>query len=230
MEDESQSDREKRPNYRNEGNVVVPEGIPKKDKLYKSSMANKHPSSNKLTQMAEMLMDGASGSTSHGPVLESIQSSPAPIAGTIPSMFTNVITNKEKDKEGKIQPKNIMTGQQCNEREVVNLSSYNLSLDEVEVLRKGLSFCPDQELNIFDAVKDIHLFARKLVLKVLMEKSHSEKLNYNELFKGYTVADFKALKEIILLMQENQKLGALDSWVFEQDIDSLMARSEEIQT
>lgn len=72
------------------------------------------------------------------------------------------------------------------------------------------------------------MFARKLVLKVLMEKSHLEKPHYNELFRGYTVADFKALKDIILLMQENQELGDLDSSILSQDIDTLMTRSKTV--
>lgn len=77
-------------------------------------------------------------------------------------------------------------------------------------------------------MKDVNLFARKLVLKVLMDKSHLERPNYNDLFRGCTVDDFKALKDIILLMQENQELGDLDSSILSQDIDTLMISSKTV--
>lgn len=109
--------------------------------------------------------------------------------------------------------------------DVVNLSSHRLTKHEVEVLRRGLSFCPDEGIDVFDIVKDVNLFARKLILKVLLDKS-SSKPNYLELFKGYTVADFRALKDLILLMQESEELGSLDSSILEQDIETLLARAQ----
>lgn len=108
------------------------------------------------------------------------------------------------------------------------MSSYTLSQKEVTVLRRGLSFCPDQNLDTFDCVKDYNLFARKFVLKVLMEKKRFEKPNYAELCKGYTVEDFKALKDLILLMQGSEEIGELDSSILGQDIDTLMVRSREV--
>lgn len=65
------------------------------------------------------------------------------------------------------------------------------------------------------------------MLKVLLDKSKTPRPNYAELFKGYTVADFIALKDLILLMQESEELGPLDSSVLEQDLDSLMAITEQ---
>lgn len=88
----------------------------------------------------------------------------------------------------------------------MNLSSHHLIPFEVEVLQKGLSFCPDKGMDVFDVIKDVHLFSRKLLLKVLVDKSKTTKPNYAELFKGYTVADFRALKDVILLMQESENL------------------------
>lgn len=85
------------------------------------------------------------------------------------------------------------------------MSPYQLTYEKVLVLQKGLSFCLDQNLDIFECVKDVNLFARKLLLKVMLDKSNPDKPNYTELFSGYTVADFRALKGLILLMQENQE-------------------------
>lgn len=94
-------------------------------------------------------------------------------------------------------------GIQSNTKEIVNLSSYQLSAEEEMVLLNGLSFYPDQELNVFDCITDINLFARKVLLKVFLDKSKIVKPNYSEMSKGFTVADFRALKDLILLMQEN---------------------------
>lgn len=58
-----------------------------------------------------------------------------------------------------------------NDMEVVNLSSHQLSDKEILVLQKGLLFCPDQNLDIFECVKDVNLFARKLLMKVMLDKS-----------------------------------------------------------
>lgn len=112
--------------------------------------------------------------------------------------------------------------------DMVNLSSCVLSHDEKTVLLKGLSFCPDRGLDIFECVKDLNLFSRKLTLKVLLDKSKTNKPNYAKLFKGYTVADFRALQGLILLMQESKEISSLDVSILNQDISSLMDRSKEL--
>lgn len=81
---------------------------------------------------------------------------------------------------------------------------------------------------MFDVIKDIHLFSRKLLLKVVLDKSKTTKPNYAELSKGYTVADFRALKDVILLMQESEALGPLDASILEQDVDTLLSRAKQI--
>lgn len=85
--------------------------------------------------------------------------------------------------------------------DVVNLSSHPLIQHELEVLKRGLSFCPDKDMDVFDVIKDVNLFARKLLLKVLVNKPKTSQPNYAEMFQGYTLADFRALKDLILLMQ-----------------------------
>lgn len=116
--------------------------------------------------------------------------------------------------------KKLIRGLQTEHREIVNVSSYNLSWEEILALQKGLSFCPDQDIDIFECIKDVNLFARKLFLKVLLDKFKTEKPNYTEMFTEYTVADFWALKDLILLMQDNQELDSLDSSILNQDISS----------
>lgn len=38
------------------------------------------------------------------------------------------------------------------------------------VISKGLFFCPDQGLDIFNCIKDLNLFARKVLLQALLDK------------------------------------------------------------
>lgn len=54
-----------------------------------------------------------------------------------------------------------------NDQNVINLSSYNLSEDEIKVLSLGLNFCTEQHIDTFEVVKDLNLFSRNLLLKVM---------------------------------------------------------------
>lgn len=53
---------------------------------------------------------------------------------------------------------------------IVNLSSHVQSDAEMGVLTKGLSSCPDADIDIFDTIKNIQLFAGKLTLKTGLKK------------------------------------------------------------
>ncbi|XP_077148359.1 uncharacterized protein LOC143809084 [Ranitomeya variabilis] len=55
--------------------------------------------------------------------------------------------------------------------QVINLSEIKLSEAQVDVLSLGLTFSPTSPFDSFIAIKDLHLFARKLVLKKLHDKS-----------------------------------------------------------
>lgn len=50
------------------------------------------------------------------------------------------------------------------------LSSYTLSSLQVQVLARGLSFCPNQDIDQFEVIKDLQLFTRKLILKQMYTK------------------------------------------------------------
>lgn len=65
-----------------------------------------------------------------------------------------------------------------NQFNVVNLSSHLLTEAEESVLALGLSFCPQQNVNTYELVKDIRLFIRKLLFKSTYQKSTpSERIN-----------------------------------------------------
>ncbi|XP_073399760.1 uncharacterized protein [Dendrobates tinctorius] len=57
--------------------------------------------------------------------------------------------------------------------EVINLSSHILTDAQTRVLQRGLTFSPSSDLDSFTAIKDLHLFSRKLVLKRLHHKKES---------------------------------------------------------
>ncbi|XP_056391002.1 uncharacterized protein LOC130284574 [Hyla sarda] len=56
---------------------------------------------------------------------------------------------------------------------VINLSDITLTNTQCEVLSLGLSFSPSCSINTFDTIKDLHLFARKLIFKKMFHPQSS---------------------------------------------------------
>lgn len=50
--------------------------------------------------------------------------------------------------------------------QVITLSSYSLTEDQIQILSLGLTFCPDQEVDAIEVIKGVNLFARKLMFKI----------------------------------------------------------------
>lgn len=61
-----------------------------------------------------------------------------------------------------------------NDLKVINLSSYDMSLEEVEVLSLGLSFCVEQHFDTFEVIKDVTIFARNILLKTMYSKETNQ--------------------------------------------------------
>ncbi|CAJ0960814.1 unnamed protein product [Ranitomeya imitator] len=57
---------------------------------------------------------------------------------------------------------------------VINLSDVSLTSPQMEVLNLGLNFSPTAKFDPFSAVKDLHLFARKLLLKKLHHRNPND--------------------------------------------------------
>lgn len=91
-----------------------------------------------------------------------------------------------------------------------------------------MSFCPDEDPDTFEIIKDLHLFARKLYLWVLLDRSSEREINFTELFKGHSGQDFFALKDLILLFQESENLQASDLVVLNLEVDELLANHQEM--
>lgn len=94
---------------------------------------------------------------------------------------------------------------------IINLSSHILSAEERALLSKGLSFCPASNLNIFKVIKDLNLFARKLLLKSMYAKNKSQS-------KVPTTQGDNDLDVLLSLLEEQDSSDLIDMI----DIDSLL--------
>ena len=98
------------------------------------------------------------------------------------------------------QPESLKSSSVQGNFQVVNLSSCELSVDQISVLELGLSFCPTQNIDAFELIKDINLFSRKLMLKILFYKP---KTNFdNPLWQQMSLDDIKAVEELMELWEE----------------------------
>lgn len=94
------------------------------------------------------------------------------------------------------------TGGRTTQFEIINLSSHQLSEAESQVLQLGLTSCPDSNVDRFTIIKDIHLFARRLMFKTLYDKHTqlSECLRTTALDPGtYTLQELCALDDLMEL-------------------------------
>lgn len=96
--------------------------------------------------------------------------------------------------------------QNRNELDIINLSSHPLSQDEDRVLKLSLTFCPDENADKFELIKDLHVFARHLMYKVLYDKE-SNTVEFpcqpNSNLTGVTFEDLKALQDLMDLWDES---------------------------
>lgn len=81
---------------------------------------------------------------------------------------------------------------------VVNLSKQNLRVEQLEVLAMGLGFCPERNHNLFDTVKDVNLFVRKLMLKVLHHKNIQSPVGVGALMQ-LSLTECRELRDLLLM-------------------------------
>ncbi|XP_069596109.1 uncharacterized protein [Ranitomeya imitator] len=93
--------------------------------------------------------------------------------GTVGNRFYNLRgnTNQRRGHNYKRKEKR-RNGPSTSGLQVINLSDHKLTEAQVEVLSLGLNFSPTASFDFFSALKDLNLFARKLVLKKLHEKQN----------------------------------------------------------
>lgn len=101
--------------------------------------------------------------------------------------------------------------------DIINLSNHVLSNKERRLLSKGLSFCPDSNLDSFEAIKDVNLFARKVLLKSLYSKEKK---------KDNIVQHDKDLDDLLSLLDEQDSLDLIDTL----DLDVLLQEHTTMET
>ncbi|XP_077339255.1 uncharacterized protein LOC143983433 [Lithobates pipiens] len=104
---------------------------------------------------------------------------------------------------------------------VINLSSYVLSSVESDVLARGLTFCPQANLDPFGAITDIQLFARRLLLKSLHAKNTTD-TDITD-WSRFSMREFKALRDLTLLYEENNTVYLID----QIDLEALLETADE---
>ncbi|CAJ0946010.1 unnamed protein product [Ranitomeya imitator] len=85
---------------------------------------------------------------------------------------------------------------------VYNISSYNLSPTEYNVLQKGLSFCPTPSFNGFILDQELHRFFRSLRLKVHFNSNPTEERTADVNNSSQSVTSFQ-LKQLGLRVSSN---------------------------
>ncbi|CAJ0951090.1 unnamed protein product [Ranitomeya imitator] len=97
-------------------------------------------------------------------------------------------TSKTKNATGKQQGAGTSGGLQ-----VLNLSTRSFTEAQIEVLGRGLNFSPTNPFDFVTAMKDLHLFSRKLILK----KLHSKNYFSHESVTGTEIKALQALEDLL---------------------------------
>ncbi|XP_071999215.1 uncharacterized protein [Engystomops pustulosus] len=114
------------------------------------------------------------------------------------------VNERRFDPYRRQQPRRWARGEKNNERsktslKVINLSDVDLTSAQLEVLSLGMSFSPVSPFDCFLAVKDLHLFARKLVFK-----KHFHQNTDLELFpSSHEQEALRSLEELLEEQQDN---------------------------
>lgn len=81
------------------------------------------------------------------------------------------------------------------------------------MVKLGLSFCPSKNLDRYELIKDIHIFVINLTYKFLFDKDRTrakEEKDLSESIKHFKMAEFRALRDLILLLDENENVDVPD--------------------
>lgn len=97
---------------------------------------------------------------------------------------------------------------------IVNLSSYKLTRDETTVLKRGLRFCPNENLDKFELTKDLQIFAWKLILRSFYQKQR--------VHTDPSPNEAKALDQLISLLEESDQSDLIDR----VDLNKLLAPTD----
>ncbi|XP_077148181.1 uncharacterized protein LOC143808889 isoform X3 [Ranitomeya variabilis] len=80
--------------------------------------------------------------------------------------------------------------------QVINLSNHNLTLVELSVLQKGLSFVPTHSVDKFTLIKDLYLLCRKLTFQVMYNKP--------DVLHTMSLDERRTFQDLLELLEENE--------------------------
>ncbi|CAJ0936833.1 unnamed protein product [Ranitomeya imitator] len=101
------------------------------------------------------------------------------------------------------QPPLAVTQFEQDDNQVINLSSYILTMSEKQVLKKGLTFVPTMRFDPFTWIKDLNLFTRKLRWRNFFYKNDSQKCQQ----LGISVEDLSDLDILTELSEEGSRVA-----------------------
>lgn len=102
----------------------------------------------------------------------------------------------------------------------------------MEVLALGLDYCPERNHDLFDTVKDVNLFVRKLTLKALHHKSTQSPAGVGTLMQ-LSLTECRDLRNLLLMDTQEVPstptplLEALEAALENPMVDNLDSQSEE---
>lgn len=86
------------------------------------------------------------------------------------------------------------------------------------VLKRGLNFCPNKDLDRFEIYKDLQLFVCKLILKKIYHKSTTT--------IDQTPQEIQALDQLISLLEEKDPADLIDWVELQGDLETVDKQSE----
>ncbi|XP_073406899.1 uncharacterized protein [Dendrobates tinctorius] len=134
----------------------------------------------------------------------------ASVASSSASVSSMVTPKRKRNLRFLPNKRNYSPELNSNQLKVINLSNHTFSFTELDILSKGLMFCPTAKFDCFTAVKDLHLFARKLLFKRIFHDKQTF-----DLFP--TEAEQKALTDLEQLSREHNIKEVLCRLYFYKD-------------
>lgn len=80
--------------------------------------------------------------------------------------------------------------------QVINLSTHTLTEHQIKALKHGLSFAPSCKFNLFNWIKDLNLFGRKLLLHKYFSKDNKQ--------AQWSSDELRALQDLYSLLEDNE--------------------------
>lgn len=78
----------------------------------------------------------------------------------------------------------------------------------------GWAFAPHNKIDNYETIKDVYMFTRNLIHKFMFDKERlraKEERDLSESIKYFKMEDFRALRDFIFLLEENEDTNTTDT-------------------